>query len=330
MNEQKERFLIIGSIVAIAILFIFSVCVWAIVFSLLQDGGTLPNSAALQHTPAPVVSYRNEASPTATFAMLESPPSPEKREQSPESPSLEATVILLPNPPIDIPFSDTPTPSPQAQADGSANNVVIESPNLELLSQHAYLDARGRHHIVGEIRNNSDKPVKYVEVIAEYYDTDKLTGANLTFTDPDSIAPHQTVPFDMVILRRPHWVNGYDYKLVVKGYSTDELAQQNVVVVNQTSRLEEGFLYVSGQVKNTGKDWTLVKAVVTLYDANNKVINSRWAYIKTAMLAPGGDSPFEVKLEHQTDAENYHYRIQVEEEVVSDPTILDNTPTPRP
>ncbi len=323
MPKNQERFIIIGGVAGIVLLFVMSVCVWTYIFTMLQDSGPKTNLA--QRTPVMPIKYLE---PTAVFAPLELAPSiPLEDKPQDKSPEAQATVILLANPPSKIPFSDPPTPSPTAPS----SNVEIQSPDLELLSQSTYVDSRGRHHIVGEVRNNGSTPFKYVEVIAEYYDdTNKLTGANLTFANPDSIDVGQVVPFDLVILRRPHWVNGYDYKLVVKGYRAEEPPQQNIVILNQDSRLESGFLEVSGLVKNTGKNWTLVKAVITLYDANNKVINSRWAFIDTAMLAPGASSPFEVKLEHQTDAKNYHYRIQIEEQEVSDPTILDSTPTPRP
>jgi hypothetical protein len=249
--------------------------------------------------------------PTATYVIVDS--------KRPESPLLEATAMPLPQPSM-IPLeSEAPDEHPE-ESDAL--------PDLEILSHSTYVDERGRHHIVGEIRNNANAPAEYVEVIAKYYDGNQLKGANLTFTDPDAIAPGQVVPFDIVILRREHWANNHDYELIVKGYPTEDIIHQEIVVLNQNSRLTEGFLYVSGQVENTGVDWHLVKAVVTLYDANNKVINSKWDYIEKAMIAPGAVASFEVKLEHQTNPENYHYRVHLEADKVSPPGIVDVTPTP--
>lgn len=256
---------------------------------------------------------------TPTIAPLES--------ARPESPLLEATAMPLPQPTTQAPAPQEPTETPPDQAETNAE-APGEPPDLEILSDHTYVDEHGRHHIVGELRNNSDQPMEFVEVIAKYYDGDELKGANLTFTDPDVIAPGQVVPFDMVILRREHWANQHTYELLAKGYPVEELAARQVVVVNQSSRLENGFLYVSGQVQNVGPEWMLAKAVVTLYDGDNQVINSKWDYIEKAMIAPGEMAKFEVKLEHQTNPDNYHYRIQMEEETVSPPVVVDHTPTP--
>jgi len=258
-------------------------------------------------------------------------PTPDITEnERPESPLLEATAMSLPNPPTAAPFADEATPAPQSSSSGDSDSTALtEIPDLEILSQKTYIDARGRHHIVGEVRNNSQFTAKYVEIVAKYYDEDnKLQGANLTFTDPNSIGAGEIMPFDLVILRRVHWANNHSYELSVKGYPTDELVQQNVILISQASRLDKGFLYVTGEVKNIGADWMLVKVVVTLYDADNQVINSKWDYIKKAMLAPNAQAPFEVKLEHQTSPDDYHFRVQIEETKTSSPGVVDNTPTP--
>ncbi|MDM8529847.1 FxLYD domain-containing protein [Anaerolineales bacterium HSG25] len=303
MNQRTIIF--VGGVLVTA--FFAFWCAYATVFGflLLTNRATMPN----QQTAAQLL-------PTATYAMLES--------ERPESPLLEATGMPLPQPTIDpLDLEDT-----EPQADEAGDAEADSDAELEILSHSTYVDERGRHHIVGEIRNNSDVPSDFVEVIAQYYDGDELKGANLTFTDPDFIAPGQTVPFDIVILRREHWANNHDYELIVKGYPTEVNIKQAVVVINQDSRLEEGFLYVSGQVENSSSDWHLAKAVVTLYDGNGEVINSRWDYIEKAMIEPGAVASFEVRLEHQTDPNNFNYRIHIEEEAVSPPVVIDKTPTP--
>jgi len=254
--------------------------------------------------------------PTATYIPIGS--------ARPESPSLEATAI--PILPLDIPPIDDPNNLADETTSEAEN--LIDLPDLEILSDHQYLDERGRHHIVGEIRNNSDQPMEFVQVIAQYYDEEGLRGANLTFTDPDFVAPGQVVPFDIVILRREHWAKEHLYQLSVKGYNTEKLSRENLVVVSQDSQVESGFLFVKGEVMNTGSEWVLGKAVVTLHDAHQTVINTKWDYIGKAVIAPGELAAFEVKLEHQTSHTDFNYRIQIEEDEVSAPIVVDQTPTP--
>ena len=102
----------------------------------------------------------------------------------------------------------------------------------------------------------------------------------------------------------------------MKGDVSDSLVQENLVVLNQQSYIEDGYLHVAGQVENTGESPLLVKLIVTLYDANYQVVNTNWGYADVGVLSPDEISSFSVKVAHQTDPNNFHYRIQVEEEQV--------------
>jgi hypothetical protein len=199
----------------------------------------------------------------------------------------------------------------------SATTKVVDPSQLQILSHRSYVDSLGWYHIVGEVQNNSNMPMEYVEVVAKLYDeADTIIGTKLTFTAPDVIFPGGKAPFDVITLRQSQWQKINEYKLYTKGDVAETLLEQNLVLLNQNGRIQDGFLYVQGQVHNTGSNPALVKLIVTLYDTDYNVINTNWAYADSGIIASNDTSSFEVKIGHRTDPNNYHYRIQIEEETI--------------
>ena len=259
--------------------------------------------AAQTPAPADIVIFRTEASPTPT--------------------AVGSPLPLLGAPLVPI------TPTPALETAPSLDVPPAERPPLEVLSHQIHIDSLGRSHIIGEVKNNSEAPLEFVEVIARLYDAaNNEIGTLLTFTDPDLIFPNSTAPFDLIILRREQRQKLDKYDLQVKGYDSKVIPSQNLVILNQRSRLEDDLLYVQGEVKNTGRQATLVKLVVTLYDANYRVINTQWGYADLGIIPANQTSSFELKLDHYTDPNNYHYRIQIEEDIIDSPDDIPFTPTP--
>jgi hypothetical protein len=295
-----------GVLLALAI-FIICNCAGYLIFSAIgpfqtqnSPGHSSPNQAVIAYvTPTPTIA----GAPATTISIMPLPLLP----------------TITPSP------TSLTLPAPAGQPADSVNSIATTerltadslSPPLQILSHHSYVDALGWYHIVGEVQNNSNAPMEFVEVIAKLYDDANIViGAKLTFTAPDVIFPGGRAPFDLITLRRSQWDKIKTYKLEVTGDVSRELLQQHLVLVNQNSHIEDGFLYVSGEVENTGATPTLVKLIITLYDSNRNVVNTNWGYAANGIIAPNQTSTFQVKIEHQTDPRNFHYNIQIEEEVV--------------
>ena len=155
-------------------------------------------------------------------------------------------------------------------------------------------------------------------IIAKLYDeANDVIGTKLTFTAPDIIFPGGKAPFDIVTLRRAQWQKIKEYKLQVKGDAAEALLQQNLILLNQSSQLRDEFLYVTGEVQNNGPMPALVKLIITLYDTNLNVANTNWSYADAGVILPNDTSAFEVRINTPTDPNNYHYRIQIEEETIN-------------
>ena len=70
---------------------------------------------------------------------------------------------------------------------------------VSILSNSSHIDSAGILHVVGEVYNDmAPNTANDVEVIATFYDSsDKVVGANSTFTKPISIASGEKAPFDL-------------------------------------------------------------------------------------------------------------------------------------
>jgi hypothetical protein len=69
-----------------------------------------------------------------------------------------------------------------------------------ILSDNNYFSSTGTLHIVGEIINESNKPLTFVKVTATFYDSNNsVVGTDFTYTSPSTLQPGQKAPFDMII-----------------------------------------------------------------------------------------------------------------------------------
>ena len=209
--------------------------------------------------------------------------------------------------------TDAPTPTPLP----SRPDATAAPGQLEVISHKSYVDDLGCYHIVGEVKNNAAIPMEYVEVVAKLFDnTNKNIGTKLTFTAPDVIFRGGSAAFDIIALRKSQWDNIETYTLQVKGDASQETEQQNLILISQDGRLEDGLMFISGQVQNVGTVSALAKLIITLYDADHNVVNTAWTYADAGIIPVNGVSDFELKVEHQLDPDNFQYRIQIEEELV--------------
>lgn len=221
-----------------------------------------------------------------------SPPvatTPEQVEKQPTE-VVEATSVP-PTETLALP-TDTPTPS---------------APPLEILSHDSYTDG-GWFHIVGEVQNNTDYPMEYVEIVATLYDDDnKVVGTDFTYTFLDVIPPGGKAPFET---GTDEWEGTTNYKLQTQG-SEGSLPRQDLVIRSHESYIDGGWLHVRGEVENTGTtDAEYVQLVITLYDASGNVVGVDFTYTTLDTIPAGGTSPFESGTDHWPNFD--HYEIQVE------------------
>jgi len=314
---QRLKSFFAGILLAVTV-FIICNCAGYLAFTLFNTGlgPAMPPVAQTAAVPPTSVSVATFVTPNAEVDAAGPLPTP-----VPLLPTVTATapgaagVAPTTKPPVP---SYTPSP-PAVKATVATRSRTSSSEQLQVLSHKSYVDSLGWYHIVGEVQNNSDMPMEFVEVVAKLYDqSGEVIGTKLTFTAPDVIFPGGKAPFDIIALRRSQWEKIQNYSLYAKGDVSELLLEQNLVLLNQNSYIQNDYLYVAGQVQNTGQKPALVKLIITLYDANLNVVNTNWSYADAGVLAANETSAFEVRIAHPDDPNNYHFRIQIEEESITE------------
>lgn len=213
-----------------------------------------------------------------------------EQEETQTTENVEATSI----PSSETPVIPTNSPTPSA-------------PPLEILSHDSYTDGEW-YHIVGEIQNNNDYPMMFVEIVATLYDDDgKVVGTDFTYTFLDVIPPGGKSPFET---GTDEWEGTTNYKLQAEG-SKGDLPRQDLVIRSHESYIDGDWLHVRGEVENTGTtDAEFVQLVITLYDASDNVVGADFTFTTLNIVPAGGTSPFESGTDHWPNFD--HYEIQVE------------------
>ena len=180
---------------------------------------------------------------------------------------------------------------------------------LDLTAGRDFTDDLGVMHIVGELRNNTDRTVGHVQLVATFYDRsgtvlDKITGSTLLAVIPggDAVPFHLTLP-----ALEPLW----NYSLRATGQPAAPQPKPHAVVLHdRIYKDEQGFIHVVGQIENRGQRLIeFPRVIVTLYDPWGAVVNNGFVYTNPSKLAPGEKADFDAYFAYFPQVESY--RVQV-------------------
>jgi hypothetical protein len=120
-----------------------------------------------------------------------------------QKPQQQQPFVQVPPPSSQLPFNPVPM-YPYGSPSYSNPYVPPLSQPTEIppriLSDNNYFSSTGTLHIVGEIINESFEPVRFVKIIATFYDSNNsVIGTDFTYTSPSTLQPGQKAPFDMLV-----------------------------------------------------------------------------------------------------------------------------------
>ena len=77
------------------------------------------------------------------------------------------------------------------------NNTATQTPSLEILS-HKIKEGQFSDRLIGQLQNNLNDKVQYVEVIATFYDqAGDIVGTTNGYTNPSDLSAGMKAPFDL-------------------------------------------------------------------------------------------------------------------------------------
>jgi hypothetical protein len=217
--------------------------------------------------------------------------------------------------PTDLP-PDTPmpteTPMPTATPTATEQVPVPDAPpEIEFQGVSSYVAGTGSHYIVGEVLNRTDENLRFVEVLASFYDGGgQLISTGSTFAELSVVVPGGVAPFKLATLNPPPSLA--DYKLRAD-FLTTRVGPLNLEVLNHSASVSDtGWYHISGEVRNP-HDFPVKfpEIVATYYNPAHQVIRVEMDFAELEVLQPGEVSRFEIVLV-EPPGDLHHYALQTE------------------
>ena len=168
-------------------------------------------------------------------------------------------------------------------------------------NDHKYIGDDGTLHIVGEIVNETDKPINQVEITAIFYSD----GSNVYETNTENltnmIMPGMNGVFDLMITED---IGHVDYYILNVDFKITQPKDQVIEITS--SEFTYGpvnSLAIQGTVANNGEiTANMVKVIATLYDRDGNVVTVSEVRMKPDYLRANDESSFLISILEKTQA----------------------------
>ena len=168
-------------------------------------------------------------------------------------------------------------------------------------NDHKYLGDDGTLHVVGEIINESNKPINQVEVTAVFYSDGSAVYHTSTENLTSMIMPEMKGVFDLVVTEN---IANIDHYTLDVGFKITQPKDQVIEITS--SEFTHGpvdNIAIQGTVANNGEiTANMVKVVAILYDRDGNVVAVSQANTKPDYLRVNDESFFLIPILDQTQA----------------------------
>lgn len=167
-------------------------------------------------------------------------------------------------------------------------------------SLNAWVDRNGGFVVAGQVINNAASPLEFVRIQAQLYDAEnRQLSSQDDFVSSDTLLPGGYAPFSLVFSDGlPPGTVRYDLNASARYADAGThtfYGPENFAVSSQAEFDANGFLVVSGQVRNDGAvPANLVKVIAVVFDDRGRVIATDTTLVDIQLLAPGQSSTFSV------------------------------------
>lgn len=191
--------------------------------------------------------------------------------------------------------------------------------SVSILSYSTFFDSLGFLHIVGEVQNNSNTALSYVQISGTLYDSSNtVVDTAFTYTSLDIIPKDAKSPFEILFMNAEQAKKATKYGIKVTGAEPVAEKQQGLRILSHSSFKDAiGFLHVVGEIKNDGSRSTeYVEIIATFYDNKGKVVATGFTYTDKESLASGEVASFNLVLLQTSQLQlitNYHLTAESEE-----------------
>lgn len=169
--------------------------------------------------------------------------------------------------------------------------------DFTVLSSSDYIDSIDFYHIVGELQNNSDRVVRFVEVTATLYDDqDVVVGRPFGFALIDVMRPGERSPFHVIFTDSEQINKIVSYKLSISSTPLTVDKERSLELKVGEGYLDSiGFYHLVGEVTNNGdRTATFVEVSAAFYDSNGNIVDTATGFTSPSDVGPGMTEAFEI------------------------------------
>lgn len=141
--------------------------------------------------------------------------------------------------------------------------------------QSSFLDETRILHLLGEVKNESDIPVKDVVLTATFHNGDGIFLADYSrSSELRVINPGESSPFEILFLDQTMSSDVANFTLSGTSQAASALKEKQLMIVSSNSRLDLlGTFYINALTRNEGGEAATNSIIIaTLYDRNDNVL----------------------------------------------------------
>jgi len=176
-----------------------------------------------------------------------------------------------------------------------------------------YVGNDGTIHIVGEILNDSDKPLNQVNILATLYSGDSIIHQTNSETLTNVIMPGMKGVFDIIVAEN---IDGIDRYVLDLDYKITNPKSQVIEITSSELRYAQfDNIVIKGTVANNG-DITanMVKVIGTLYDRDGNVVAVSQIIMEPDYIRANDESFFLITVPGGTQMDIVDYSLIAESE----------------
>jgi hypothetical protein len=192
--------------------------------------------------------------------------------------------------------------------------------DLTIVNQVQYQDEYDTWHISGEVRNDTDQTLQYVQLSVELFDAaGKSLQIDTLYVARDYLPPGELSPFMYYVDSDLEDFDSFELKIADRDEAGEELLALDVSNESLVTG-EDGTVYVVGEVTNNGDVAVDVDAISASVFAGDEFRggDSAWSYIH--YLEPGDSGPFLIQVSGTIDdADAFNVFVDATEATYTEP-----------
>lgn len=194
------------------------------------------------------------------------------------------------------------------------NLPITDNSDVAVLSNYShYLDNNEYFHVLGEVANLTEIPLKNVEITLNFYnENDQLLASFDERTVLSTIPSGDKACFDFSINEPIGWAY-YEFEAISEWEQGDALPLLLVNDLSQDQSPKDLWYEIAGKVTNHhGALVRNIRPVGTLYNGESEVVGCEWTYTDPVDLYPDDTGLFQMPFLGRDYSDVVEYRIQVE------------------